>query len=124
MSTPLFDPHDPNWRCCCGCHVTLGTKIICGLSFAICAISAAATLAVTPGSFLPTFLWLLAVGALFLSPIYGVNKEKPYFLIPYLIISVSFYVEQVFKLTSKFPDYRTWNHGFFLAWTHCCPFHG
>uniref|UniRef100_A0A914NY67 Uncharacterized protein n=1 Tax=Panagrolaimus davidi TaxID=227884 RepID=A0A914NY67_9BILA len=58
MVKDIFNPMDPRYRCCCGCHVIFGTTIICFLSFFACIFSGVFT-ALTGATFTeknPTFM--------------------------------------------------------------------
>ena len=88
MVEEIYNPTDPKYRCCCGCHVTTGTKIICFMSFFICLISGIAGGVFSPQFIIPALVWLAIVSFVCLAPIYGIHKCEPGWLIPYLILSV------------------------------------
>uniref|UniRef100_A0A914NY75 DUF7027 domain-containing protein n=1 Tax=Panagrolaimus davidi TaxID=227884 RepID=A0A914NY75_9BILA len=95
MVNGIFNPMDPRYRCCCGCHVTLGTKILCCLSFFACIFSGGFT-ALTGATFTennPTFInvalvWIAIISIVCLLPIYGIYKKQPGWIIPYLVLIV------------------------------------
>uniref|UniRef100_A0A914Q772 Uncharacterized protein n=1 Tax=Panagrolaimus davidi TaxID=227884 RepID=A0A914Q772_9BILA len=88
MVEEIFNPTDPKYRCCCGCHVTTGTKIICYISFFICLLSGIAGGVFSPHFIVPALVWLALISFVCLSPIYGIHKRQPAWLIPYLVLSI------------------------------------
>uniref|UniRef100_A0A914YHQ5 Uncharacterized protein n=1 Tax=Panagrolaimus superbus TaxID=310955 RepID=A0A914YHQ5_9BILA len=87
MAEEIFNPSDPKYRCCCGCHVTTGTKIICYMSFFICLLSGIFGGVGNPQYVVPAIVWLAIISFVCLSPIYGIHKQQPGWLIPYLVLS-------------------------------------
>uniref|UniRef100_A0A914YNT3 Uncharacterized protein n=1 Tax=Panagrolaimus superbus TaxID=310955 RepID=A0A914YNT3_9BILA len=87
MTEEIFNPSDPKYRCCCGCHVTTGTKIICYMSFFICLLSGIFGGVGNPQYVVPAIVWLAIISFVCLSPIYGIHKQQPGWLIPYLVLS-------------------------------------
>uniref|UniRef100_A0A914VH68 DUF7027 domain-containing protein n=1 Tax=Plectus sambesii TaxID=2011161 RepID=A0A914VH68_9BILA len=94
---PQFDPDDPKYICCCGCHVLAGAKILASISttciilIALCAIPVIVQLTRHPYyasglslCFCIFFIAVLIHGSLW----YGLIKEREAFLIPTLICMV------------------------------------
>uniref|UniRef100_A0A914UMJ7 DUF7027 domain-containing protein n=1 Tax=Plectus sambesii TaxID=2011161 RepID=A0A914UMJ7_9BILA len=95
---PQFDSNDPKYRCCCGCHVMTGAKILASLSTIYVIVEATIFIAALFGPsrsridsafygfYLGYFLISMAVlGSLW----YGLIKEREGFLIPMLICMVT-----------------------------------
>uniref|UniRef100_A0A914WDB3 DUF7027 domain-containing protein n=1 Tax=Plectus sambesii TaxID=2011161 RepID=A0A914WDB3_9BILA len=101
---PRFDPDNPKYICCCGCHVMTGAKILASLSTIGAVLSAIAFAHAIPLLGDPqkdTVYWILLVsmsislivGTAVLGCLwYGLIKEREGFLIPTLVCSVIFLV--------------------------------
>uniref|UniRef100_A0A914VLZ6 DUF7027 domain-containing protein n=1 Tax=Plectus sambesii TaxID=2011161 RepID=A0A914VLZ6_9BILA len=94
---PQFDPNDPKYICCCGCHVLAGAKILTSIStvgiliMAICTIPMIDQLKRQPYFADDLGLYLCIFLIVILSHVslwYGIIKEREAFLIPTLICMV------------------------------------
>uniref|UniRef100_A0A914WNL8 DUF7027 domain-containing protein n=1 Tax=Plectus sambesii TaxID=2011161 RepID=A0A914WNL8_9BILA len=95
---PQFDPNDPKYRCCCGCHVMTGAKILASLYTIYVIIEAMIFIAALSGpsrsridSNMLCFIlgYFLVEIAVLGSLLYGLSKEREGFLIPMLICMVT-----------------------------------
>uniref|UniRef100_A0A914XC47 Transmembrane protein n=1 Tax=Plectus sambesii TaxID=2011161 RepID=A0A914XC47_9BILA len=94
---PQFDPNDPKYICCCGCHVTVGAKILASLQTASIILIAISVISMIEQvkrqshftsvlvTFICIFLIIISInGSLW----YGLITEREGFLIPTLICMV------------------------------------
>uniref|UniRef100_A0A914WHM1 DUF7027 domain-containing protein n=1 Tax=Plectus sambesii TaxID=2011161 RepID=A0A914WHM1_9BILA len=95
---PQFDPNDPKYICCCGCHVTVGAKILASLQTASIILIALGVIPMIQQvkrephftSILVTFICIFLIIALINGSLwYGLITEREGFLIPTLICMVS-----------------------------------
>ena len=92
---PYFDRLADKYKCCCGCmHVETGTKIICGLAFATYLLSALSYFIAGPTTIYGNGEWVrILLGAMVVAaPLIGLSKTRPAYFIPYLVVSVSIFV--------------------------------
>uniref|UniRef100_A0A914X465 Transmembrane protein 230 n=1 Tax=Plectus sambesii TaxID=2011161 RepID=A0A914X465_9BILA len=99
---PRFDPNDPKYICCCGCHVMTGTKILASLpTICTCIYTTAFIIAIAlrsaadpaDGKWYDELLISMGISLIIVIPVlgclwYGLIKEREGFLIPTLVCSV------------------------------------
>uniref|UniRef100_A0AC35F5T5 MARVEL domain-containing protein n=1 Tax=Panagrolaimus sp. PS1159 TaxID=55785 RepID=A0AC35F5T5_9BILA len=95
------NPLDPKFRFLCGLgHVEPGAQIISFFTCFCFFLRACAHSLVDPTNFVSMFFQAVVIALIFGSAVYAFKKQKPEFLIPYLLSLVSFLLMQAFLAIS------------------------
>uniref|UniRef100_A0A914QXZ1 Uncharacterized protein n=1 Tax=Panagrolaimus davidi TaxID=227884 RepID=A0A914QXZ1_9BILA len=91
MDGQYYDPTNPKYKCCCGCHVTTGTKIICWINIILVALIVISNIYYYPQPEMigGSIVLLIITAIVAVAPLYGLRVENHKWLIPFLIASVS-----------------------------------
>uniref|UniRef100_A0A914Z8J3 Transmembrane protein n=1 Tax=Panagrolaimus superbus TaxID=310955 RepID=A0A914Z8J3_9BILA len=98
MDDQYYDPTNPKYKCCCGCHVTIATRIICWINIIIVAVIVLCTIyfndegpydepEINGSSVVLLIIAALVPVITAVTPLYGLKVENHKWLIPFLVVN-------------------------------------